>query len=163
MKRLLNVLTLLFQFGATFILTFCLCMVFAMFDYKGGMANFIGLTFFQPITAALFSIFTIIICSIIGLPIRLNVRLKTWWSKHFYISIILATIGVISCAISLTPMFIEEITYSLEGIERTDTVPNQILSILGWFVLAFGTLHLYLPVFIEQIAIKLFERILNKK
>lgn len=150
MNNLIKILIIIFQIGLTFIATFCLFMVYAMFDYKGGIANFIGLTVFQPIYAIIFSGLTIGICFLVGLPIRLNNRLNTWWRKHFYISTILIFIGLGLCVTSLTPSFIEEVTYSMEGVERTDIVPNQLLSITGWFVLAIGTLHQFPPLGLLQ-------------
>lgn len=75
-----------------------------MFDYRGGIANFVGLTLFQPIFAILLSI-------------------------------------------------------RMDGMDITQTVPNQILSISGWFLVAFGTLHTYLPkIFQDKI-----EKFISKK
>lgn len=125
-------------------------MLFAMFDYQGGFANFVGLTLFQPILAILISILTVIVCGFVGLPIRLNNRLNTWWRTHFYVSILIGFLGLVACAISLMPGFVEEVTYRMDGMDMTQTVPNRILSISGWFVVAIGTLHTYLPKFIQD-------------
>lgn len=125
-------------------------MLFAMFDYQGGFANFVGLTLFQPILAILLSILTVIVCGLVGLPIRLNNRLNTWWRTHFYISILIGFLGLVACAISLMPGFVEEVTYRMDGMDMTQTVPNRILSISGWFIVAIGTLHTYLPKFIQD-------------
>ncbi|WP_111323032.1 hypothetical protein [Algoriphagus chordae] len=121
-----------------------------MFDYQGGFANFVGLTLFQPILAILISILTVIVCGFVGLPIRLNNRLNTWWRTHFYVSILIGFLGLVACAISLMPGFVEEVTYRMDGMDMTQTVPNRILSISGWFVVAIGTLHTYLPKFIQD-------------
>lgn len=121
-----------------------------MFDYQGGFANFVGLTLFQPILAILLSILTVIVCGLVGLPIRLNNRLNNWWRTHFYVSILIGLTGLISCAISLTPGFAEEVTYRMDGMNMTQTVPNRILSITGWFLVAVGTLHTYPPKFIQD-------------
>jgi hypothetical protein len=125
-------------------------MLFAMFDYQGGFANFVGLTLFQPILAILLSILTVIVCGLVGLPIRLNNRLNTWWRTHFYISILIGFLGLVACVISLMPGFVEEVTYRMDGMDMTQTVPNRILSISGWFIVAIGTLHTYLPKFIQD-------------
>lgn len=125
-------------------------MVFAMFDYQGGFANFVGLTFFQSVLAILLSILIVIVCGLIGLPIRLNNRLNIWWRTHFYVSILIGFLGLVSCAISLMPGFVEEVTYRLDGMDMIQTVPNQILSISGWFLLAIGTLHTYPPKFLQD-------------
>lgn len=125
-------------------------MLFAMFDYQGGFANFVGLTFFQPILAILISILTVIVCGLVGLPIRLNNRLNNWWRTHFYVSILIGFLGLVACAISLIPGFVEEVTYRMDGMDMTQTVPNQILSISGWFLVAIGTLHTYPPKFVQD-------------
>ena len=38
----------------------------------------------------------------------------------------------------------------MDGMDMTQTVPNQILSISGWFLVAIGTLHLYPPKIIQD-------------
>jgi len=125
-------------------------MLFAMFDYQGGIANFVGLTLFQPFFAILISILTVIVCGLVGLPIRLNHRLNTWWRTHFYVSILIGLLGLVACAISLMPGFVEEITYRMDGMNMFQTVPNQILSISGWFLVAIGTLHTYPPKLLQD-------------
>jgi hypothetical protein len=135
--------------------TFILYMLFAMFDYQGGIANFIGLALFQPILAILLSILTVIICGLVGLPLRFNTRLNVWWRTHSYVSILIGLLGLFACTISLMPRFVEEITYRMDGMDMTQTVPNQVLSISGWFLVAIGTLHAYPPKFIQDKAERL--------
>lgn len=67
--------------------------------------------------------------------------------------------GLVACGISLMPGFVEEITYRMAEMDMTRTVPNQILSISGWFLVAIGTLHTYPPKFIQD---KL-ERLISKQ
>ena len=150
MSKVLNIAIILFQTGFTFVLTFITYLVFALFDYKGGIANFIGLALFQPLLGLLFSGVTILLCFLVGLPLRLHKKLNIWWRKHFYIAIILIGIGICFCIISLTPKFIEVITYRMEGMDFEETVPNQFLSITGWFALAIGSLHLFPPYQLQQ-------------
>lgn len=120
-----------------------------MFDYQGGFANFIGLTLFQPFLAFVFSILTVCLCGLIGLPIRLNNQLNNWWRTHFYVSILIGFLGLVACAISLLPGFTEEVTYRVDGMDMAQTVPNHIFFISGWFLVAFGTLHTYPPKFVH--------------
>ena len=131
-------------------ITFCVFMVFALFDYEGGFANFVGLTLFQPIAAMVAAVLTVVFCFIVGLPIQLNKKINVWWRKHFYVSLILFFIGISFCAFSLTPQFIEEVTYRMDGMDFEDTVPNSFLSIAGWFFPSFGTLHLFPPYRLQQ-------------
>lgn len=125
-------------------------MLFAIFDYQGGFANFVGLTLFQSILAILISILTVIVCGLVGLPIRLNHRLNTWWRTHFYVAILIGLLGLVACAISLMPGFVEEVTYRMDGMDMTQTLPNRILSVSGWFLVAIGTLHIYPPIILEE-------------
>lgn len=125
-------------------------MIYAMFDYQGGIANFVGLTIFQPFWAILLSILTVIVCGLVGLPIRLNKRLHNWWRTNYYFSILIGFIGLIACGISLMPEFVEVVTFRMEGMNMKHTVPNQSLSISGWFLVAIGTLHVYPPIILEQ-------------
>ena len=145
MNKIIKIVTIFFQIGLTIGVTFVLYMLFAVFDYKGGFANFVGLTLFQPIFAFLVSILTVIVCGLVGMPIRLHRGINKWWRKHFYISILFGIIGLIACAISLMPEFVEEISYRMDGMDMAQTVPNRILSISGWFLVAIGTLHTYPP------------------
>ncbi|MDX5396484.1 MAG: hypothetical protein LPK21_09815 [Hymenobacteraceae bacterium] len=150
MRKFLSIATVVTQIGFTFALLFVMYMIFAMFDYKGGFANFVGLTMFQPLIGFVLSGLTILVCFILGLPIRLNKSINHWWRRNFYFSVILLVLGITLCIISLTPGFIEEVTYRMEGIDFKDTVPNQLLSVSGWFSLAFGALHVYLPYNLQQ-------------
>jgi hypothetical protein len=120
-------------------------MVFALMDYQSGIDSFIGMTFFQPILAAIFAIITIIACGILGLPIRLNKKIKKWWTTHFYISIMGTVCGLTLLGISLMPYSTETIKTQIEGAEIMKEIPNSILVLTGWFLTAFSTLHLYPP------------------
>ena len=163
MTRFINIATILLQVGLTIVTTFTLYMLFAMFDYQGGIANFVGLTLFQPLFALFLSILTVIVCGLFGLSLRLNNRLNKWWRKHFYFSILIGLVGLLFCAMSLTTGFVEETTYRMDGMDMTQTVPNQMLSITGWFLFAFGTLHSYPPKGLQDKIENLVNRELTRK
>ena len=163
MKKVFKLLTIAFQIGITLISMFILYMLFAAFDYQGGIANFVGLAIFQPILAIFISFLTIIICGIIGLPIRINNRFNEWWRTNFYVAIVFGIIGFIFCLFSVFPTFIEQVEYRMDGLELTATVPNRFFSISGWFLIAFGLLHLFLPYKLEEKMISFLERRLNGK
>jgi hypothetical protein len=48
------------------------------------------------------------------------------------------------------PEFVQEVTYRMDGMDMTQTVPNQALSISGWFLVAIGTLHVYPPKLLQD-------------
>ncbi|SFU93942.1 hypothetical protein [Pontibacter akesuensis] len=158
MRRTLNVLTVLFQTGLTLVFSFCVYMLFALFDYKGGIANFVGIVLFQPLAALLAAGSTLVFSFIVGLPIRINRQLNIWWRKHFYVSLFLALLGLGFCAASLTPLLIEAIPYGMDGMDLEYTVPNKFLSITGWFILSFGLLHLFPPYWLQQKVDNLFTK-----
>ncbi len=138
-------------------------MIFAAFDYQGGIANFVGLAIFQPILALILSILTIIICGIIGIPIRINDKFNKWWRTNFYVAVIIVITGISFCIISLFPNFIEQVDYRMDGLEQTATVPNRFLSITGWFLIGFGLLHLFLPYKLEDKITEYLDKKLNGK
>ena len=120
-------------------------MIFAISDFKGGIDGVLGIAVFQPILAIIFAFLTIFICSLIGLPIRINKRLNEWWRTKFYVSIILTFIGVILSIVSFLPTFVQKTEYEINGIIEIVTIPNVFLAITGWFLIAFGILHSFPP------------------
>ena len=122
-----------------------LYMIFAISDFRGGFDGIIGIVIFQPIMAIVFSLITVFTCGIIGLPIRINKKLNEWWRTKFYVSIILIFVGLLFCVISFLPNMVEQVEYEIEGIMEIVTIPNIILAISGWFVIAFGILHSFPP------------------
>ncbi len=129
----------------TFITTFCIYMFFALLDNDFGFDGILGLMFFQPIIAFLLSGLTILICLIIGLPIRLYSKLNSWWTKNFYISIIGVIIGLMMILLALLPAFNETVTYNLNEQPTSKQIPNLTLSCIGWLLTAFSILHSYTP------------------
>jgi hypothetical protein len=83
MRKLLNLITVGFQVTVTFVTLMILYMIFVLLDYQGGIDSFIGTILFQPILGALFSILTIVICLLVGLPIRISKRINLWWTDRF--------------------------------------------------------------------------------
>ncbi len=145
MDRTLNILTIVFQLAMTFTLTVCIYMIFALLDSDFGFDGLVGLLIFQPILGALFSFLTILVCLIVGLPIRLIKKVKNWWTANFYISIIGTVCGLTLLFLSLTHYFTETVKIQMDGQETLRQVPNLFLSYSGWFLTAFSTLHLFPP------------------
>ncbi|CAN5477736.1 hypothetical protein BH10BAC1_BH10BAC1_01390 [soil metagenome] len=81
----------------TFIWTFGIYMVSALIESDFGTNEFglFGEFIIQLIFGTILSVFTITICGIIGLPIRLNQKIKQWWLNNYYISIIGTIVGYI--------------------------------------------------------------------
>lgn len=145
MSKTITILKLGLQIALTFIATFCIYMVFALLDSDFGFDGLFGLVFFQPIIAIILSGLTIIVCLILGLPIRLNSKVNYWWTTNFYISIIGTIIGLTFLFLSLLPTFRDTATCDLDGQTTLKQITNTVLSISGWFLTAFSLLHFYPP------------------
>jgi hypothetical protein len=98
---------------------------------------------FQPIMGGIFSTIAIVFLLIIGLPIRLNQKLNHWWSMHWWLSILLGTIGFISMILSWMPPF--QITIYDDILKQNVQSFNPTLSCGGWLLLLFALLHFYFP------------------
>ena len=145
MSKTIIILTLGLQIALTFIATFCIYMVFALLDSDFGFDGLFGLVIFQPIIAIILSGLTIFCCLIVGLPIRLNTKLNSWWTTNFYVSIIGAFIGLAFLVLALLPNFSETVTYDLDGVPTLKQIPNSTFSYIGWLLTAFSILHTYPP------------------
>jgi hypothetical protein len=144
MFKLFSLLTSTIQAKIAFMVTVCIYMLLALLDSEGGIDGFVGLVFCLFI-AAFLSALTIILCFIVGLPLRLNKSIYKWWTDHFYISIILTIIGLLLLFLSLTPQYIDTVTIQIDGQNKLKQIPDSIFSITGWFLTAFATLHLFPP------------------
>lgn len=120
-------------------------MVFLLLDNEGGFDNFIGLAVFQPIIAVIISVLITLGCLVVGLPIRLNKKLKKWWTQYYYFAIVLTFIGITLLVLSLMPYYMETFVVSINGFEIIKVIPNDELLVTGWLLTGFSTLHIYPP------------------
>ena len=118
-------------------------MTFVLLDYQGGVDGIIGTTIFQPILGGIISILTIVICLIIGLPIRLGKTINSWWGRYYLISILGTIAGLTLLVISFLPFFMETVKTVIENQETNKRIPNLILVSIGWFLTTFSTLHIF--------------------
>lgn len=96
--------------------------------------------------AVVFSLTTIFICFVVGLPIRINLKLKTWWRKNYLIAHVGIIIGSVFLIVSILPNFANgTIVESMEGGEYRTRTPNPFFATVGWILTAFMSLHFYLP------------------
>jgi hypothetical protein len=144
-KTIVNILIFGGQCLAAFMTTFVVSITYSLFNYQGGFAEFVGFTIFQPIFAIVFASLTVAGNLIIGIPIRRNKRINNWWTARLYVPLILFVIGLVFIILSLSSPFIEVLTYRMDGMDRTDTVPNRFFSITGWFLTNFAVLHTFPP------------------
>jgi uncharacterized membrane protein YbhN (UPF0104 family) len=142
MGKLIDLLILGLQMALTFTVLFCIYMFFALCDNEFGIDGLFGLFIIQPVFSVILSMITIIVCVLIGLPIRLSRKLNCWWTKHFYIAIFGGILGMVVFVFSIFPNFKE--TVVLDN-EITKQIPNTALVSAGWLLTAFSLLHIYPP------------------
>lgn len=145
MNKASTILTIGLQVVLTFVATVCVYMVYALLDSDFGFDGLFGLVIIQPIVGAILSLLTICLCSLVGLPIRLNKNLNRWWTTHFYISILGVVCGVTFLALAFLPNLQGTVATQIEGQETIKHIPDFSLAISGWFLTAFSLLHLYPP------------------
>lgn len=94
------------------------------------------------IVPAIVSFLLISVALIIGLPLRIITRWRTWWRDHRWVSPGLATIGALAIVLSRALATTEVGQY--EGYSYESYIPQPILLISGAVFLAFGLVHTWL-------------------
>ena len=145
LTKILHLLIIAFQIGVTFAILVLIYMIFALLDYEGGFDRILGLAVFQPIVAIILSSLTIIFCFLLGLPIRIVSAINVWWTKHFYLAIVLVLLGIVFLILSITPHFMTQASITTGGEQVIKSIPHGPLVILGWFLTGFSILHCYPP------------------
>ena len=92
---------------------------------------------------------TIVVCLLVGLPIRLIPKLNKWWDSNPYIGFIGLTLGLLMIFVS--PNFTDTIKIIENETERIKEIPDYTILGIGWFITAFFLLHFYPIHFIESI------------
>ena len=144
MRILSSISIIIFQLFITSFILFATYIIFALLDMTEiDMITEIGFVIFQPILGAIISLTTIIICLLIGLPIRLVPKVYKYWTHKPFIVIVSVTIGAILLLLSLNNNFTETTIITIDDQERTKIIPNYYLALTGWFLVAFNLLHFY--------------------
>ena len=129
---------LVFQILATWVLLLTVWILVIVLGDDVGTGGFVdhiqAPSFIHDIVGSLMPWVTITACLLVGLPIRLNTKIKYWWTTNSLIPILGTTTGLTLIAVSILPV-----------ITTHQKTPNETLTIAGWFVTAFFTLHIYPP------------------
>ncbi len=144
MKILISISTIFFQVSATFIFLLVLFMLYSILD--NNEADFVNITiliFVNPLWGVLFSIVTIIVCGLIGLPIRYKTNLHAWWLRHSYIPLIGFSLGIILLLIAFHGDLTQETETTIGDEIFKKQAPNTTFTIIGWLICAFSILHCY--------------------
>jgi hypothetical protein len=92
---------------------------------------------------------TIVICLLVGLPIRLIPKVHKWWYSNSYIAFIGLALGFLTIYVSSN--FTDTIKVVENETEVIKQIPNYTILGIGWFTSAFFLLHFYPIRFIESI------------
>ena len=132
-----------------FALLFATYMVIAVLDSEWGFDGIVGL-FFQLLWAGLISALTIVVCLVIGLPIRILPSVRHWWGNRIFIPLLLILIGIALFVLAhqpdnMTVVRVDDLV-APDDIEVPEKlVPHLGYVAAGWFLSAFGVLHLFPP------------------
>lgn len=137
-----NIGILVFQIIITFTLLLVVYMLLAIMDSDFGIEGLLILTFVQPIIGLMLTIGVIVGSFLVGLPIRLNKNIQTWWTTYN-----IAVIGIIfGCSLMLISNmnFLQEaVSYEEEGVMLNKNIPHAYTLYSGWCMLGFMCLHLF--------------------
>jgi uncharacterized membrane-anchored protein YitT (DUF2179 family) len=95
------------------------------------------------INGAYFSVVTICIVSVVGLPLRLWWRPRAWWVAHWWVP--LCGIGLGLVVIVLGSLRGSETFIDGSGYRDYVDGVNLPLAVVGWFILAFFAMHSWWP------------------
>lgn len=129
MKVAYHVLLLSVQAGLTFVVLLGTYLLLALLDYPGGFPAFIGFLVFQPLMGALFSLATVSVCVLVGLPLRLA-DFGSWWRQQPWLALAGAGAGGALLVLSLFLRGASDSAAFAEPLVRA-------LAATGWFLLAF--------------------------
>lgn len=154
MRKTAFALLSLFQLFVTFATLFVIYIIYALLDVdEADMINGIGFMIFQPLFGFILTSITIVICFVLGLPIRLKSKVRQWWLARPLLPIIGAVVGLLLLLLAFNPNLTEIKQVVLNGETVDKEVPNTVVSITGWFLTAFSLLHFY-----PQSTLSLFRR-----
>ncbi|MFZ6013710.1 MAG: hypothetical protein ACOYXT_25450 [Bacteroidota bacterium] len=141
---ILAIITLL-QMIVAFLVTFSLYMMLAISDYTGGIDKFAGLMVIQPVLGAIFAVLTVVICFIIGLPIRVISTVRHWWIARTFVPVLGIAFGLILLILSYLSPWRGSVSEIADGFELQQEIPNLTLVLSGWFATTFFILHTFPP------------------
>jgi hypothetical protein len=144
MRKTAFVLSLLFQLFVTFATLFVIYIIYALLDVDDAdMINGIGFVVFQPLFGFILTSITILICFVLGLPIRLKSKVRKWWLTRPLLPIIGVVLGLLLLLLAFSPNLTATKQVVLNGETVDKKLPNPSVSITGWFLTAFCLLHFY--------------------
>ncbi|WP_303311764.1 hypothetical protein [Hymenobacter sp. BT730] len=145
MSFIYRTLVLFGQLALTFCSLLGIYLLFALMDYQGGIDGLLGLIVVQPLFGVILTLITIGLCACIGLPLRLQGKLRDWWLHRTSIRFGLLVLGI---ALLVSSVLNQQLVYDAEGLPKH--APNAWLAIEGWFITGFSLLHAYPPLVLQN-------------
>ncbi len=88
-------------------------------------------------------VLNMVICLLVGLPIRLVPKLNQWWTRMPVINEVMFIIGLGLLVFYRKSFFNFETIISNSGVSETYSLSNPYPVLTGWFLIGFSLLHLY--------------------
>jgi hypothetical protein len=133
---------LIFQLLLTHLLLVVAFLYFDPFNELGREADTINMMAFGIFLPLVVSGATVILCFILGLPLKLHPHLRQWWFSRPVLQLLLLAIGILLLIFSNSQALqvSKEMTEHGEVVKRWYT--NEHLSLPGWFLTGFVLIHL---------------------
>ena len=152
MRRLISIPPILFQIVITFLILYLVFMWFFISkgNEKAGIIEGLGFKNSRTAYAMITIAFTMVICFVIGLPIRIIPGVYQWWTHKPIINGLMFLTGLSLIILYSNSFFTNETISAASGVSETYTVGDPYFILTGWFLIAFSLLHLY-PVTFSQL------------
>lgn len=136
---------IIIQFVIAGFISIFLALVFASFEYSSKGSTY-AITNFRDATPYLFYFIGAAIPSLmIGLIFRLNLKIKNWLRKNYWINIASCVLGIALCLYSIADSNIIIDEYRMDGMNFEYWHPKHSFQLSGWFIMMFSALNIYLP------------------
>lgn len=158
-RKTIHIILFVIQAGFSMLTLLLLYLSFALFDPGIAHKGLLSMFFIQPPRAMLFSGITVLICTLAGLYLRLNRTAFRWWTRHFYLALLLIFFGFVCILLSGSGSFADVYVQQTASGEVRREVPDAYMFLSGWFILTFGMMHLFPPYAMLEWITRIAERI----
>ena len=134
-------------------LTTCSVLLYTIYIFYGPPRNveleMINMPLFLLIIPAILILSTIIVCFLLGLPIRMISSLREWWLSRPFVAFLILLTGLAILTLTWNSNFIDTQIILVNEEETIQETPNTYLLATGWLFTAFSLLHFYPKQFFE--------------
>lgn len=98
---------------------------------------------FQPIMGAIFAGLSVVLCFVLGLPLRYIAKWRQAWQRLWWLPFLLSGIGFVLLVLSWQLPFRQTVHDYTAGLDIQTFQPAVALS--GWLLSVFAALHFWFP------------------